>query len=95
MYLRKVEGPRVVSLPNGKSMSNADLPPADTTRWVASRKASVVRAVAFGLISREAALKRYALSEDEFRSWENAISNHGVRALRATALQKYRQPIEK
>lgn len=63
MYLRKVDGPRSVTLPDGTIMTRADLPPADTVRWVASRKAAVVRAVAAGLISRETALKTWALSE--------------------------------
>lgn len=92
MYLRKVDGPRSVTLPDGTTMTRADLPQADTKRWVASRKAAVVRAVAAGLISRDSAIKTYALSEDEFQAWENAVATHGEAALRATALQKYRQP---
>jgi hypothetical protein len=73
-------------------MTRADLPQADTKRWVASRKAAVVRAVAAGLISRDSAIQTYALSEDEFQSWEQAVASFGEAALRATALQKYRQP---
>ena len=38
----------------------ADLPPADTRRWVASRKAVVVKAVVYGLITQAEALERYA-----------------------------------
>lgn len=92
MYLRKVDGPRSVTLPDGSVMTRADLPPNDTTRWVASRKAAVVKAVVFGLISRPDALERYALSDEEFTEWETAIAEHGEAALKATALQKYRQP---
>jgi hypothetical protein len=92
MYLRKVDGPRSVTLPDGTIMTRADLPPADTVRWVASRKAAVVRAVAAGLISRETALKTWALSEEEFQSWMEAVAQHGEDALRATALRHYRQP---
>lgn len=92
MYLRKVDGPRSVTLPDGSVMTRADLPPNDTTRWVASRKAAVVRAVAYGLISRPEALERYALSEEEFTEWVTAVAEHGEAALKATALQKYRQP---
>lgn len=92
MYLRKVDGPRSVTLPDGTIMTRADLPPRDTRRWVASRKAAVVRAVAAGLMSRESALDTYALSEDEFKSWEVAVATFGEAALRATALQQYRQP---
>lgn len=92
MYLRKIDGPRSVTLPDGTIMTRADLPPRDTRRWVASRKAAVVRAVAAGLMSRESALETYALSEDEFKSWETAVEIFGEAALRATALQQYRQP---
>ena len=92
MYLRKVDGPRSVTLPDGTMMTRADLPPNDTLRWVASRKAAVVRAVIAGLITRDTALSTYALSDDEFREWEHAVQTHGEAALKATALQKYRQP---
>ncbi len=92
MYLRKVDGPRSVTLPDGTIMTRADLPPAETRRWVASRKAAVVRAVMAGLITREQALTTYDLSDAEFSEWENAVSLHGEAALRATALQRYRQP---
>ncbi len=92
MYLRKIDGPRSVTLSDGTIMTRADLPPRDTRRWVASRKAAVVRAVAAGLMSRESALETYALSEDEFKSWETAVETFGEAALRATALQQYRQP---
>lgn len=91
MYLKKVDGPRQVTLPDGTILSRADLPPADTRRWVASRKAIVVRAVAFGLIARKEALERYALSEEEFDAWCLAIESHGENALKVTAIQKYRQ----
>ncbi len=53
MFLKRVDGPRQVALPDGSILSRADLPPADTRRWVASRKAVVVRAVVYGLISEK------------------------------------------
>jgi hypothetical protein len=92
MYLRKVEGPRSVTLPDGTIMTRADLPNSATRRWVASRKAAVVRAVVYGLISQKDALERYSLSEEEFCAWETAVKLHGEAALKATALQRYRQP---
>ena len=92
MYLRKVDGPRSVTLPDGTVMTRADLPPPTTLRWVASRKAAVVKAVAYGLIKRTEALKTYALSDEELSAWEQAVQCHGEAALRTTALQKYRQP---
>ncbi|MBR9763661.1 MAG: DUF1153 domain-containing protein [Rhodobacteraceae bacterium] len=92
MYLKKVQGPRAVTLPDGRVMTRADLPPADTRRWVASRKAAVVRGVVHGLISQDEALERYSLSPEEFLEWVSAVANHGEEALKATAVQKFRQP---
>ena len=91
MYLRKVQGPRAVTLPDGSVMTRADLPPPDTCRWVASRKAAVVRAVTVGLITRAEAIDRYALTEEEIDSWLSAVARHGENALKATRLQNYRQ----
>lgn len=92
MYLKKIDGPRAVTLPNGRSMTRADLPPAETCRWVASRKAAIVRGVAVGLISKEEALARWRLSEAEFDEWRIAVETHGEVALKATQIQNYRQP---
>jgi Protein of unknown function (DUF1153) len=92
MYLKKVDGPRAVRLADGSVMTRADLPPADTRRWVASRKAAVVRGVRLGLISQAEALKTYGLSEEEFLGWTIAVDQHGEAALKATSLQRYRQP---
>jgi hypothetical protein len=91
MYLKKVDGPRAVTLGDGTVMTAADLPPARTRRWVASRKAAVVRGVVHGLISKDEALERYNLSDDEFIEWVRAVSTHGEAALKATMVQKYRQ----
>ncbi|EAQ03319.1 hypothetical protein OB2597_01827 [Pseudooceanicola batsensis HTCC2597] len=72
-------------------MTRADLPPADTRRWVASRKAAVVRGVVHGLISQDEALDLYKLSAEEFMEWVEAVTKHGEQALKATAVQKFRQ----
>ena len=92
MYLKKTDGPRSVTLPDGTIMTRADLPAPDTRRWVASRKAAVVRAVLAGLVSRDEARERWALSEEELDSWISAHLTHGERALKVTMLQRYRQP---
>ena len=67
-----------------------DLPPTDTKRWVAGRKAAVVNAVHSGAIGLEEACRRYELSAEEFLSWERGIEAHGVAGLRVTRLQIYR-----
>lgn len=91
MYLKRVDGPRQVTLPDGSILTRADLPSPDTRRWVASRKAVVVKAVVYGLISEADALERYALSAEEFGLWRQAVESHGEKALRVTTIQKYRQ----
>lgn len=90
MYLKRSDSPRTVKLPDGSVMTRADLPPQKTTRWVASRKAQVVRAVEAGLIEMDEACEMYGLSEEELTSWRAAMGAHGASALKATALQKYR-----
>jgi hypothetical protein len=67
-----------------------DLPPIDTVRWSAHRKASVVNAVRSGTISHDEACQRYQLSTEEFRGWLEAIETYGLGALRVTRLQHYR-----
>jgi Protein of unknown function (DUF1153) len=91
MYLKRVDGPRSVTLPDGSVLTRADLPPPETRRWVASRKAVVVRAVVYGLISQAEAQERYGLSEEEFILWRQAVELHGEKALKVTSIQKYRQ----
>lgn len=91
MYLRRISGPRTVTLPDGRVMTRADLPAPETRRWVASRKAAVVLAVAHGLIAREEALSLYALSGEEFDSWISAARDHGADGLKVTALRRIRQ----
>ena len=91
MYIKRVSGPRQVTLPDGTILTRADLPPADTRRWVARRKAVVVQAVAHGLLARDEALERYALTDEEFGLWEAAIASYGEAALRVTKIQQYRQ----
>ena len=91
MYLKKLNGPRSVTLPDGSVMTRADLPPQNTRRWVASRKAAVVRAVEHGLLSREEAERRYALSQEEFETWRSAVQVHGEAGLKVTAIQRLKQ----
>lgn len=91
MYLKKVDGPRAVTLPDGRVFTRADLPPPETVRWVASRKAAVVRGVLYGLLSQDEALERYAISAEEFAEWLAAITEHGPAALKATVKPAARQ----
>jgi hypothetical protein len=76
--------------PGGQPITVDDLPPPDTKRWVVRRKAEVVAAVRAGLISLEDACRRYTLSVEEFASWQTLVDRYGVRGLRATRIQEYR-----
>ena len=82
MYLSDSE-PYTIG-PDGERMTAADLPDNDTRRWVPRRKARVVAAVEGGLISRDAALARYAITAEEFESWKAAMSRWGMRGLCVT-----------
>jgi hypothetical protein len=70
--------------------SESTLPAPDTKRWVARRKAVIVNAVRCGTLSLDEACRRYQLSLEEFRGWQQAIEAHGVAGLRVTRLQIYR-----
>jgi hypothetical protein len=72
------------------SVDLSDLPPPDTERWVARRKAEVVQAVRAGRLSLDQACERYQLSPEEFLAWERTITRHGVAGLRVTRLKSYR-----
>ena len=71
------------------SCTTVDLPPSNTRRWVARRKAAVVTAVRSGAIGLDEACRRYELSKEEFLAWERRIANHGVAGSRITRLQIY------
>jgi hypothetical protein len=75
--------------PTGAVLRLEDLPPPDTRRWVARRKAEVVAGVRAGLLTFEEACQRYNLSEQEFGIWQRAIDQHGLGGLRVTRLQSY------
>ena len=68
-----------------------ELPPTDTKRWVARRKASVVAAVCSGALSVQEACRRYRLSLEELLAWQRAVERHGIPGLRVTRLQLYRE----
>jgi len=73
--------------PNGKWLSLADLPAPDTKRWVPRRKAEVVAAVRGGILSLDDACARYALTVEEFLSWQRNVERYGLQGLRATRQQ--------
>ena len=81
---------RYVIGPDGSPLTLADLPPANTKRWVIRRKAEVVAAVRGGLLSLDDACRTYALPVEEFLSWQASIDQYGLAGLRTTRIQQYR-----
>ena len=84
------KGERFVIGPTGAPLTLADLPPAETDRWVIRRKAEVVAAVRGGLLTLDEACERYRLTNEEFIAWQKAIERHGMPGLRTTRIQHYR-----
>ncbi len=76
--------------PDGSPLTIADLPPKETKRWVIRRKAEVIAAVRGGLLSLEEACERYMLTVEEYLSWQRSIDRHGLRGLKTTKLQDFR-----
>lgn len=76
--------------PFAEVLTRDSLPPPNTTRWVASRKAQVVAAVQGGLLSLEEVMRRYNLSLEEFYSWQRAMDRAGVSGLRVAWSQQDR-----
>ncbi len=70
----------IVIGPTGKPLTIDDI-----------RKAEVAASVRHGLIGLDEACERYRLSAEEFLNWEQVIAAHGLRGLRATRTQEYRQ----
>ena len=91
MTIQRNSRARYVIGPDGRALTVADLPPRDTKRWVTRRKAELVVAVRGGLLSLEEACERYALTIDEFLSWQTTLDRHGLPGLRATCVQDYRE----
>jgi Protein of unknown function (DUF1153) len=59
-----------------------ELPPMNTRRWVARRKAAVVAAVSSGMFTTEEASRRDHISEEELFAWQRAFESHGIAGLR-------------
>lgn len=86
--------PNSVPGPLGGVLTRADLPPPDTQRWVARRKAEVLAAIHGGMLDRAEARALYSLSEEELALWERAVSCAGLPGLRVTRVQIYRPVFE-
>ena len=81
--------------PLGEPLTLQDLPSPSTKRWVMRRKAEVVAAVNGGLLTIDEVLERYSLTLEEFASWQRAMDRSGMKGLRVTRIQKYREEYER
>jgi hypothetical protein len=87
--------PKAVTGPLGERMTRADLPPRNTMRWIARRKAEVVAAVNGGLLSISEACDRYDLTLEEFASWQRAVEREGLPGLRISRAQFHRDHVNR
>jgi transposase-like protein len=71
--------------PRSPAPPQPNLPPANTVRWVARRKAEVVAAVLSGVLSMPEACRRYGLSSEEFLEWERHYKQGGQAGLQVSA----------
>lgn len=83
--------PTAVIGPLGERLTLDSLPPATTLRWVARRKAEVVAAVTGGLLTVREACGRYAISIEEFASWQHALDHSGMPGLKITRIRRNRE----
>ena len=90
MLETKIERPTEVIGPLGEPLTRQDLPPRDTSRWIARRKAEVVSAVNGGMLSIREACERYDLTLEEFASWQRAVEREGLPGLRVCRAQFHR-----
>jgi hypothetical protein len=64
--------------------------PALPKRWVPHRKAEIVTAVRNGFLSLDEACERYALSMEEYLTWQRGIELFGLAGLRVNRTQQRR-----
>ena len=74
---------------DGSVFTPGDLPAPNTKRWVLRRKVEVVESVREGLITMEEACRQYALTMEEFGSWQSAFDRFGKPEL-ARRAHRYR-----
>lgn len=83
--------PESVIGPLGQRMTLASLPPPDTKRWIAHRKAELVAAVDGGLLTIEEVCELYDMAVEEFVAWQRGVERLGMRGLWVTRAQEHRE----
>lgn len=81
--------------PLGERLTRDSLPRPDVGRWTPRMKAELVAAVSGGLIELSEACTRYALTIEEYASWQRNIERAGILGVRTTRTQMYRNIAER
>ena len=77
----------------GLAFTHARVLEVEKGKWIDDQ--TVVAAVRGGLLTLEEACTRYALDIDELIGWQRAVGRSGIKGLRVTRLQQYREMYEK
>ena len=72
-------------------MTGTSRSPPGPRRWVPQRKAEIVAAVRGGYLSLAQARERYALSLEEYLTWQREIDRSGLAGLRVYGTQQRRR----
>jgi hypothetical protein len=72
--------------------ATAGAAPPRPDRWLPQRKAEVIAAVDGGVLSLDDALERYALTIEEYLSWQRGIREGGLAGLRVYTERPMRNP---
>ncbi len=75
--------------PLGERLTVDTLPPRATVRWVIRRKAQVVAAVKGGLLSLDEVCDRYAITIEEYASWQRAFDRSGLPVTKRQGRTRY------
>jgi hypothetical protein len=92
MYLKKVDGPRAVTLPDGTVMTRADLPDPGVRALGGEPQGGRGEGGAARADGAERGARALRDLGGGARRWMAAVDRHGEVALKATAVQRYRQP---
>lgn len=60
-------------------------------KWVASRKARLIRAIEDGETTDMDAYIMYGITGPELAEWRRLYETHGLKGLRSTKINKYRE----
>jgi hypothetical protein len=80
-----------VSAPTAKQTESPKPARLRSVRWIPQRKAEIVAAIRDGFMSLEEARESYALSIEEYLSWQMGIELSGLAGLRINRVQQNRR----